>query len=65
MENLGEKLNENVQVTSETQHSNAATSQVTSKRFRFWKVAEKLVVRAIMQMKTKNHVVPTLFPVLY
>ena len=51
-ENLSKKFNENV--TSETQHSNTVTSQVTSKRFRFRKVIEELVVRAIMQMKTKK-----------
>ena len=51
-ENLSKKLNENV--TAETQHSNAATSQVTSKQFRFRKVTGELVVRATMQMKTKK-----------
>ena len=51
-ENLSKKFNENV--TSKTQHLNTVTSQVTSKRFRFWKVTVELVVRAIMQMKTKK-----------
>ena len=63
-ENLSKKFNKNV--TSETQHSNTVTSHVTSKRFQFRKVTEELVVRTIMQMKTKKkHVVPTIFPALF
>ena len=50
-ENLNKKFSGNV--TFETQHSNAVTSQVTSKGLQFRKVTEELVVRAIMQMKTK------------
>ena len=51
-ENLSKKFNGNV--TSKTQQSNTVTSQVTSKRFRFWKVTVELDVWAIMQMKTKK-----------
>ena len=62
-ENLSKKFNGNV--TSKTQQSNTVTSQVTSKRFQFWKVTVELDVWATMQMKTKKIIWPRQYFQLY